>query len=275
MLDQNINVVNLKNLPSAAQLFIVDSVVNVSARMGPGFNYPGGVATVVSRKSVDGETVYTVSYTLDRSGENDLPATLLSSHTETTGRRSSSSSSSSLAAAALSSDARRAIVNQMTKELAVERWQAQQDRQEAAALKDKMKGFVKGLYVAATSAKAAAMHNADLQFQHQTCLEEVHRNMDQIAAEAAAANDGSSKMAAKLQVKAIDAALGDRINKVKIRLGDLIWEHRARWTGGRVGSVRSMGVRSRVVVMGEFVRCVVLLRPTGRCYTSEGAGSHQ
>jgi len=33
----------------------------------------------------------------------------------------------------------------------------------------------------------------------QACLEELHRNVDEIAAEAAAANDGTSKMAAKLK----------------------------------------------------------------------------
>jgi hypothetical protein len=70
MLGHNISVVNLNNLPPRAGVFAVGSTVKVEARMGPGFNQPGGVAKVVSRKSMGhGDGVETVSKTKNgRSG---------------------------------------------------------------------------------------------------------------------------------------------------------------------------------------------------------------
>jgi hypothetical protein len=47
----NINCVNLKNLPSRPEVFAVGDTVDVEARMGAGFNLPGGEATVLSRKT--------------------------------------------------------------------------------------------------------------------------------------------------------------------------------------------------------------------------------
>ena len=224
MLGHNISVVNLKNLPPRAGVFAVGSIVKVEARMGPGFNHPGGVAKVVSRKSMghgDGvETVYTVSYTIDRRSESDLPVELLSLHTETVGRRLSSStsstaaSSSTISSAASSSEARCAMdmrkefddkMKEKEKQMEVERWQAREDRREAAGLREKMKGHLKELSLLEASMKAEREERAKLEAVQQACLEELHKDVDEIAAEARAANDGENKMAA--QLKAVQSRL--------------------------------------------------------------------
>lgn len=102
---QNIHFLNLENLPARAEAFVVGSTMDVEPRLGPGFNQRGGVATVMSRKSTGGETLYSVRYPIGGGGERDLPVALLSLHTETTGPRLSSSSSSAAASSTISSAA--------------------------------------------------------------------------------------------------------------------------------------------------------------------------
>lgn len=221
----NINCVNLKNLPPRHEVFAVGDTVDVEARMGAGFNLPGGVATVLSRKTVGGgEVVYAVRYAISGGGEGDLPAALLSAHTETVGRRASSSSSS---APSTSSDARRAVdaqqeldrtVGEMKKKLSVAHWEALQDRKEAAGLREKMKGHVKELSLLAAAVKVTNEEWVKVKLAQQACLEELHKNMDEIAAEAAAANDVTSKMAAKL--KAVQVRLRQEEKARKKAEGD-------------------------------------------------------
>jgi hypothetical protein len=216
----NINCVNLKNLPSRPEVFAVGDTVDVEARMGAGFNLPGGVATVLSRKTVDGgEVVYAVRCAISGGGEGDLPAALLSARTETVGRRASSSSPS---APSTSSDARRAVdaqheldrtVGEMKKKLSVAHWEALQDRKEAAGLREKMRGHVKELSLLAAAVKVTNEEWVKVKLAQQACLEELHKNMDEIAAEAAAANDVTSKMAAKLKAVQVRLRQEEKVRK--------------------------------------------------------------
>jgi hypothetical protein len=74
LLDNNMNCVNLKNLPPRPKVFAVGDTVDVGARMGPRNNLPGGVATVVSRTTAGGgEVVFTVRCTINGGSESDLP----------------------------------------------------------------------------------------------------------------------------------------------------------------------------------------------------------
>jgi len=205
VLAQNINLIILKNLPTRAEAFAVRDTVNVQRRMGAGFNLPGGVATVMSRRSSGAETLYTVSYPIAGGSEIDLPAALLSAHNETEGRRSSSSSS---AAGAASSDARRVMdlqqefdvkMKEMERKLTVERWQAHKDRQEAAGLREKIKSHMNEFSLMEASMKAAIEEGVKLEAEKQACLEELHKNVDEITKEAATANAGFSQMAAQLK----------------------------------------------------------------------------
>mmetsp|Transcript_65929 Transcript_65929/g.113342 ORF Transcript_65929/g.113342 Transcript_65929/m.113342 type:complete len:230 (-) Transcript_65929:57-746(-) len=173
--------------------------------MGAGFNLPGGVATVMSRRSSGTETLYTVSYPIAGGSEIDLPAALLSAHNETEGRRSSSALS---AAGAASSDARRVMdlqqefdvkMKEMERKLTVERWQAHKDRQEAAGLREKIKSHMNEFSLMEASMKAAIEEGVKLEAEKQACLEELHKNVDEITKEAATANAGFSQMAAQLK----------------------------------------------------------------------------
>ena len=103
VLARDVNAINLQNLPARAG-FEVGLSVHVSARMGPTFNKPGSDSAFEKNSGSSSEVLCSVRYLINRGGESDLPAALLSSPAETPTRRLSSSSSSSSAA---SSDSRR------------------------------------------------------------------------------------------------------------------------------------------------------------------------
>ena len=212
VLARDVNAINLQHLPAHAG-FAVGESVHVSARMGPTFNKPGGAATVLSKRisGSSGEVLYSVSYPINGGRESDLPAALLSAPAETPRRRLSSSSSPSSAA---SSDSRRVASREhelerrkddLEKQLGAERWQANQLRREAAAVREKMGELLKELSAGAAMMKKTAAYAAKLELQNEACREEMHKNLDEITATAAAADDESTKMATK--VKALQSSL--------------------------------------------------------------------
>jgi len=217
LLDSNVSIINLGNLP-VHEGFAVGDIVDVASRMGPGFNKPGGAATVLSKTKKSGETVYSVNYTVGGGVEKDLPASLLSAHTEPAGRRSSMSSSS--VGAAASSDARRVMdlekelermKNIFEKQTSAERWQALQDRQQTVVLRENLKGQAKEL---GGAMKAATDAVAKLKITQQLEQEQMHRNVEEITAVAEAAGEMSTEMASQLK------ALQSRVRKEEKRRKD-------------------------------------------------------
>ena len=167
---------DIKTMP-ALQGFAVGDTVAVKPRMGAGYNKPGGVAKVVSLRRVEsscggvGNTMYTVRYLVGGGGEKDLPAELLSLHTDIMEPRSSSSSSS---AADSSTEARRGAelqlelnqkLSEIDKEREAERWQLLQDRKQAVILRQEIKALAKALTYAAAATEEARKSEEQLKLQ--------------------------------------------------------------------------------------------------------------
>ena len=61
---------------SGIMVFKVGDIVNVTARMGPGENFPGGVARITAKHGSGKHTSYDVKYVVGRSKEMGLTAIL-------------------------------------------------------------------------------------------------------------------------------------------------------------------------------------------------------
>jgi chromosome segregation ATPase len=215
----NIGTLNLDNLPSHNEGFAVGSSVEVAARLGPGFNKRGGAATVTDKRTdVDGVMTYTVAYTVEGDSEKDLPASLLSARTDVRECRLSSLSSSS--AASVSSDERHVLaqiqqlrntVGELQQRICVKQWQASCDRQQAAALREKLKGLSRDLKKAATLMRIATEQLDQLKIQRQADVESMNATVQEIVVSAAEA-------AAKAAAVEAEGSFATKIKALSCRL---------------------------------------------------------
>ena len=183
--------------------------------MGPGFNKRGGAATVTDKRTdVDGVMTYTVAYTVEGGSEKDLPASLLSARTNVRERRLSSLSSSS--AASVSSDERHVLaqiqqlrntVGELQQCVRVEQWQASCDRQQAAALREKLTALSRDLKKAATLTGIAT----DFESMNATAQEIVVSAAE--AAEKAAAVEAEGRFATKIKALSCRLRAEERARK--------------------------------------------------------------